>query len=315
MTPSRRLAALVVAAALIPLTACGAQELVYRFDPELGVPYKGSATSQMRTQTSFQGMDLDLTMTFGMEQDVVFEAGAEDDTVVGRYTVASMSAEIGGMPGIDQMPFDLNDIYQGMVGHGFTTVVARSGEVLDFRGFEGLMNAMMDRAELPEEMKEALRQGLESNLGGGQIRDMVQQGVPHMPTEPIDTGTTWTDSVTAFGLTVDSTYTLGERSDGLALIEVAAGLSESDETPFGLPGMPEMPGFEMRYDNLSGEYTGTYELDEATGLAVSYSLDMGMNVDMSMEMPQVEGQPPAASSMSMSVSMQTTVEGELRKAE
>ena len=315
MTLLGRLAALVVAATLLPLTAGGAQELVYRFDPELGVPYKGSATSQMRTQTTFQGMDLDMTMTYGMEQDVVFEAGAEDDTVVGQYTITSVSAEIGGMPGIDQMPFDLNDLYQAMVGQGFTTVVARNGAVLDFSGFEGLMDAMMDRVELPEEMKQAMRQGLESNLGGGQFKDMVQQGVPHMPTEPIDTGATWTDSVTAFGLTVDTTYTLGERGDGAASIEVAADLSGSDEAGFGLPGMPEIPGFEMHYENLSGDYTGTYELDEATGLAVSYSLDMTMNVDMSMEMPQVEGQPPAASSMSMSVSMQTTVEGELRRAE
>ena len=132
-----------------------------------------------------------------------------------------------------------------------------------------------------------------------------------MPTEPIDTGATWTDTVTAFGLTVDTTSTLGERSDGLALIEVVGGLSGSDEPV--LPGMPEMPGFDMRYENLSGEYTGTYELDEATGLAVNYSLDMGMNVDVSMEIPQVEGQPAEASSMSMS--MQMTVEGDLRKAE
>ena len=315
MTRRRSQAILTIAATLLVAAACGAQELVYRFDPELGIPYKGSATSQARTQTSLQGMDLDMTMTFGMEQDVVFEAGAEDDTVVGQYTITSVSAEIGGMPGVDQMPFDLNDLYQGMVGQGFTTVVARNGAVLDFSGFEGLMDAVIDRTELPEKMKQAVRQGLESGLGGGQFKDMVQQGVPHMPTEPIDTGATWTDSVTAFGLTVDTTYTLGERSDGVAVIEVAADLSGGDGAGFGLPGMPGIPGVEMRYENLSGEYTGTYELDEATGLAVSYSLDMGMNVDMSMAMPQVQGQPQEASSMSMSVSMQATINGDLRRTE
>lgn len=313
MTQRESLAAAGIAVALLLAPACGAQELVYQFNPELGVPYKVAQTNEVRTQTQFQGMDLDVTMTMRMEQDAVFEAGSEDDNVVGRYTFTSLSSEMSGMPGLDQMPFDINDIYQGMVGQTLTIVRSRSGELVEFSGLAEAMEAMMDELDLDGEMIAAISQAVESNLGGGQIRDTVQEGVPYVPQEPVDTGDSWNDSVTAFGLTVDSTYSLGERSNGTALIEVAAEIGEDDAAHLGIPGMPEIPGFEMSFENLSGEYTGTYELDEATGLAVSYNLDMSMSVDMSMAMPQAGGQ--AAGAPSISMSMQSRVQGTFRRAD
>ena len=308
MTQYKYLATMSVAAIVFFSAASYGQELVYRFDPELGVPYKGVATTETRTQTQVQGMDLDVTMTMRLEQDVVFEEG-DDDTVVGRYTVSSMSAEFGGMPGMDQMPFDVNDLYEGMVGNTLTMVTNRSGQVVDFSGLEEMMDAMMDRLEMPEEMKAMIREGIESNLGGGQIKDLVQQGVPFVPARPLESGDTWTDSVNAFGMKVEAVYTLGERSDGVAMIQVAGELSATDGA--GFPGMLNAPGVEMRIENLSGSYTGSYELDEATGLASSYSLDMDMSMDM--EMPQLGGAQGESSSMSMS--MQTATKGELRRAE
>ncbi|MXX61660.1 MAG: hypothetical protein F4112_01370 [Holophagales bacterium] len=306
---------LVLGAALAPSMASYGQELVYRFDPELGVPYNVSMTNEVRTQTQFQGMDLDVSMTIGMEQDAVFEAGSEDETVVGRYTFTSISAEMGGMPGLDEMPFDFNDLYQGIVGQTLTIVMSRSGEVVDFTGLVEAMEAMKDELDLPDEMKAVLSEGMGTMFGGGQIKDLVQQGVPFVPQAPLDTGDSWSHSVTVAGMTVDTTYTLGERSDGTALIDVNGDLGGDEEALFELPGVPEIPGVEITYEDLSGEYRGTYELDEATGLAVSYSLDMSMNVDMSMAMPQVEGQSPGVPPMSMSMSVQSTVEGELRRAE
>lgn len=71
----------------------------------------------------------------------------------------------------------------------------------------------------------------------------------------------------------------------------------------------------MRFENLSGALEGSYELDEATGLASAYRMNMTLETDMVMEMPQAEGQPAGGSSMSMSMSMDTTVEGSLGRAE
>jgi len=304
---------LAAGAVLSLSTASYGQELVYRFDPELGVPYRTSMANETRIRTRFQGMDLDVTMMIRMEQDVVFEPGSEGDTVVGKYTFSSMSAEVGGMPGLDQLPFDFNDLYRGIVGQTLTIVMSRSGEVIEFAGLVEAMGVMMDQVDLPDEMKAAFSQGMESMLGGVQIKDMVQQGVPYVPRKPLHTGDSWNDSVTVAGMTIDTTYTLGERNDGTALIEVSGEMGGDNEEPFGLPGMPEIPGVEMRYESLSGDYTGAYELDEATGLARAYNLETSMSMEVSMVMPQVEDR--SIEVPTISVSIQSKVEGELRRAE
>lgn len=306
--------ALVAGVALVLSTAGYGQEFVYRLDPELGVPYKGSTTAETKTQTQIQGMDIEGTVTMRMDHDVVFEAG-EDDTVAGRYTISAVSAEFGDMPGMDQLPFDLNDLYQEMVGLTFTTVMTRAGEMVESSGAQEMMERMLSLLELPDEFREAASQMIEANFGEEQMRQMTGQTGLSMPNRPVAIGDTWTDSVGALGMEVNTTYTLTERSDGLASIKATGSLSGTKDAGLDFPGLPSMPGLEMRYENLSGSIAGSFQLDEATGLSVAYSMDMAMATDMVMEIPQIEGQPPGASSMSMSMSMETTVEGTLGKAE
>ena len=306
--------ALVAGSALVLPTICYSQEFVYRLDPEFGVPYQGSTTAETRTRTQIQGMDLEGTVTVRMDHDVVFEAG-EDDTVAGRHTISAVSAEFGDMPGMDQLPFDLNDLYQEMVGLTFTTVMTRNGEMVEFDGLEAMMEAMLSLVELPDEFREAASQMIEANFGEEQMRQMTGQTGLSMPDRPVAIGDTWTDSQGALGMEVETTYTLAGRSDGLASIDATGSLSGTEDAGFEFPGLPSMPGLEMRYENLSGALEASYELNEATGLASAYSMNMTMDTDMVMEMPQVEGQPAGASSMSMSISMETTVEGTLGKAE
>ncbi|MYA08744.1 MAG: hypothetical protein F4060_04940 [Holophagales bacterium] len=295
-------------------TACVGQELVYRLDPELGTTYAGTTTTETRTRTQMQGMDIEVSMTMRMDHDVVFEAGS-DDTVVGRYKTTSVSAEMGGMPGLDQAPFDLNDLYQGMVGVTFTMVMTRGGELVEFDGLEAMMEAMLDRLEAPDELRVMMGQFLEGNFGEDQIKQMTGQSGLSLPDRPVAVGDTWTDSVSALGIDIETTYTLTNRSDGLASIDATATVSGAEDAGFEFPGLPSMPGLEMRYENLSGSIAGSYELDESTGLTSAYSMNMTMDTDMVMEMPQVEGQPAGASSMSISTSMETSVEGTLGKAE
>ena len=310
-------AALGLLATLTLLPGCYGQELTYRLDPELGVPYKGAMKTETRTQMQMpaQGFDLDMTMTMKMDHDVVFEAG-DDDTVVGRNTITVVSAETGGLPGVGQGLFDLNDLYQGMVGLTFTMAMTRGGEMVEFGGLQELVEAMLDRMEASDQVRAMASQILEANFGEEQISQMSGQSGVSMPDHPVAVGDTWTDSVSdAMGLELETTFTLAERSDGRASVEAAGTLSGTEDAGFELPGLPAMPGMEMQFESLSGSIAGAYELDEATGLAVAYGMDMTMDTEMVIELPQVEGQPAGASSMSMSMSLQSTVEGTLQKVE
>ena len=304
----------LLAVAVGSASAYYGQELVYRLDPELGAPYAGTTTTETRTQTRMQGMDIEASVTMRMGHDVAFEAGS-DDTVVGRYTITSVSAEMGDVPGLDEAPFDLNDLYQGMVGVTFTLVMTRGGEMVEFEGLGAIMEAMLDRLEAPDELRAMMGQFLEGNFGEDQMKQMTGHPGLSMPDHPVAVGDTWTDSVSAFGIEVETTYALTGRSDGLASIDATATVSGAEDAGVEFPGVPNVPGMEMRFENLSGALEGSYELDESTGLASAYSMNMTMNIDIVMEMAQVEGQPADASSMSMSMSMDTTVEGTLGKAD
>lgn len=314
MTKRVPAATLAFVATLVLSTACGGQEFVYRLDPEFGVAYKRSTTTETRTRTQVQGMDLDVSTAIRVDHDVAFEAGA-DDTVVGRYTATSVSAEVGGMPGLDQAPFDMNDLYQGMVGVTLTVVTTRGGDVVEFDGLEAVMEGMLDRLEALDELRGMVGQFLEGNLGEDQVEQMTGQFGLSMPDRPVAVGDTWTDSVSALGIEVETTYTLADRSDGVASIDAAATVSGPEDAGLEFPGVRNMPGVEMSFENLSGALAGSYELDEATGLTSAYSMNMTMEADMVMEMPEVEGLPADASSMSISMSMETTVKGTLGKAE
>ena len=306
-------ATLCIAATLLMSTACSAQDFVYRLDPEPGVRYKGAMTMETRSQTRTQGMDIEIIMTVHMDHDVVFEAVA-DDTVAMRYTTTAASAEMGGMPGLDQAPFDLNDLYQGMVGVTFTMVMTRDGEIVEFDGLDSMMETMLDRMDAPDQIRAMTSLFLEENFGEEQMKQMIGQDGLSMPDHPVAIGDTWTNSVSALGIEFGTTYTLADRSDGSATIEAAGTLSDSDNAGFNLPGTPNMPGVEMQFENLSGALESSYELDEATGLTVAYSTNMTMNTDMVMEMPQVDGQSINAPSMSMSISTETTTSGTLSRA-
>ncbi len=289
------------------------QELVYRFDPELGVPFREVTTSTTVTQTRMQGMDLEMTTTVQMEQDVVFEAGS-DDTVVGRYTITSLSAEAGGLPGMDQLPFDQNDILQGIVGAAVTLTFARDGRVVEFGGLEELMDAMLEGIDVPDELRAMMSQFAEANFGEEQMQQMFGKSGFVGAGRPVAVGDTWRDSVTVFGMELDTAYTLAERTGGQAVIRAAGSISGTDGAGFEFPGMPSLPGIEMRFENLSGSIDGSFEVDDATGLVAAYSMDTTMDVDMVMEMPEIE-ELAAESAFAMSVSMQSTVEGSLRRAE
>lgn len=310
MLRSVRELALAASAAFVLPTVCDGQEFVYRLDPELSVRYVGTTMTQDRTRTRMQGTDIEVSTTRRMAHDVVFEPGS-DDTVVGRYTMTSVSAESGGVPGFDQAPLDQDDLFQEMVGVTLTMVMTRDGEIVEFDGIE----AVMDRMEASDEFRAFMSQLLEGSSGEDQMKHMTGHSDLSIPDRPVAVGDTWTDSVSAFYIEIETTYKLTNRRDGLASIDATGTVSAGKDAGFEFPGIWDVPGMEVRFESVSGALEGSYELDESTGLTLAYSMNMTMDVDMVMEMPQVEDQLAGASSMSMSMSMETSVEGTLGKAE
>ena len=314
MSGSMRTTVLTAGAVLVLVVACADQRFVYRLDPESGVFYQGSTTTQTRTHTRARGREQNVSVTMQADYDVAFEEGS-DDTVVGRYTTTSVSADVGEFPGLDQVPSAMNDLYQGMVGMTFTIVRTRGGEIVEFGGFEAMLEAMLDRAGESDELRARARQFLEGNSGEERMRQMAGQSGLSMPERPVAVGDTWTESVSALGIEVETTYTLTDRSDGKASIAATATVSGAEDAGIEFPSAPSDPGLEMRFENVSGALEGSYELDEATGLASAYRMKMTVETNVVMEMPLAEGRLAGPSTLSVSMSMETTTEGTLGRAE
>ncbi len=118
------------------------------------------------------------------------------------------------------------------------------------------------------------------------------------PTDPVSIGDSWTDSTSMAGMPIslETTYTLSGLQDGVAMIDV--------ESVIGAEGATmEMGPMVMRYD-LSGEQTGTMEVDEATGWTIRSRAESEFSGHFSVTM---EGRPGSAE-IPMTIKSAVTVE-------
>lgn len=101
--------------------------------------------------------------------------------------------------------------------------------------------------------------------------------VTPLPTDPVSIGDSWTDSTSMAGMpmSLETTYTLSSRQDGVAMIDVKSVIGAEGATM-------EMGPMEMHVD-LSGEQTGTMEVDEATGWTIRSRLEGEFSGFVTME--------------------------------
>ncbi len=76
---------------------------------------------------------------------------------------------MGGVSGIGQAPFDPNDAYQAMVGVTTELVMARDGRIVEFGGFDELLEAVLDRIAVPAQRRDMLGQFFEANFGSCRV--------------------------------------------------------------------------------------------------------------------------------------------------
>lgn len=119
------------------------------------------------------------------------------------------------------------------------------------------------------------------------MKEMLTRMMAVYPAEPVTVGDTWSsrNAVTAgFPITVDATYTLRERRDGVAFVDV---VSTVESTP-GVEGM-EMAGATLKF-NLSGDQSGTIEIGESDGWVVRTRLSQEFSGQVEIDGGEAAGQ-------------------------
>jgi len=153
--------------------------------------------------------------------------------------------------------------FAALVGLGFTATITPTGKVTAVEGLDAMFAELLRKLELPDgPSKAAVQKVLADQFGEQAMKEHLENMFTLYPDAPVAVGESWRRRVVVtkgFPVVIDGTYTLKDRSDGTAHVEVKATLSPNEAA-----GPVELGTGRMSYE-LKGEQSGTAEVDEATG--------------------------------------------------
>ena len=303
---SRQTPVWLFAAFLLTAAGCGSSLYEYQFEPNTDNSYEYSLSQDMNIEMGFFGMEMEMGQKAQQKARVQFtkEEGGLTSAAY-TFTEAEIEPTIkSSLPIPDDMINIVKEIYKAMIGQQFTVVLNERGQAVELKGIKEMVMAMIRSIDMPEEALGAIDPLIESSLGDQSISEMMSQMFPFMPEGELDVGAEWESNLSSQGFALDIQCVLTKREDGMAHVAVEGNLSPGESHQMNLPGLGSL---ETEYKELEGSYKGVYIIDEATGLAVDYAIDMTMNAVFQAKIGEVEGAPaPPTPPINMKISGKTT---------
>ncbi len=295
-------------------TGCGGGKLRLRLNPEDGATYEVTMTTTTTSTQTIMAIETQSTQEMRMVQEMAFshlDDGAGFEVVV-TYVSASMDMDITGndttidLDAMISSPMDT--VLAGFEGASFTTTMSPTGKVTSVSGIGEMVARMFDAVDLPEAMKETMRDSMKQQFGDEAMQKMMGQAFLAFPEDDIAVGESWDMTMAIMGMRVSSTFTLAALDGDIATITTDSTMAKDTDYE---PG-PDVIG--VIYEELDGDQVGAYRLDTKTG--------MMLDADMTMEMtatirPSMSGLSEAIAAMMPAIPMTatTTVRIESRKVE
>ena len=270
--------------AILALGSCSNKTLQLSLQPDASQSFTYELTQNVDNTVSVMGMDqqtaMEQTTTYAYNVKQVNTDGSVDLTMAIQSMRMEQATPMMSMVFDSEKPEDNNpaDMVAGMknmIGKKFDIKLSKTGEVLDVTAEEGMFKGMFDGVPNGEMME----QQMEAQFGAETVAGSLRQLTGFYPSTPVKVGDTWTktsDAQSVMPVKAETTYTLKERKNGIAVIDFTRKLtSDPNAEPM------EMMGMEMKYD-MNGTESGTYNVDEKTGWAtqVETKQDMGGKMNM-----------------------------------
>lgn len=298
-----------VLANLVMVSCAGPGEKVdLKLRLQEGKTYKLRMVNEQNTKLTAQGREMQMSqkmaMEFAFDAQKVDEAG--DATI--KVTFQRISTEIEGPMG--KISYDsANPTEAGhpmvkafalMAGRSYTMVISDKGEVKKVDGIKEIMTSMLDSLDIPDErMKETMKKQFENMFGEKATVEMTGQWFGMFPEQPVGVSDSWSKTVfesSRMPLIVENKWTLKERKGGNAVLAAESVIkSNPDAEP------TEMGQMKVTVD-MSGEQSGTYEIDESTGWIVSSRITQTISGEQ-----RIEGGPAQEGSMTIPISMESVI--------
>ncbi|HTM93618.1 MAG TPA: DUF6263 family protein [Flavisolibacter sp.] len=156
------------------------------------------------------------TMKWNYDMQVIDEkAGIK--TIKTTYKRIEMAMNMGGQKmefssekEVDAMDFMQlpSRMFKIVKGKSFTMQVNEKGEVVSVTGFDKIGEAVVNEANLPEEMKPMLRQNFQQRFNDDAVKQMFSQSFAIFPNKPVKIGDSWKTNTNIMKEEISTVYTV-----------------------------------------------------------------------------------------------------------
>lgn len=227
-------------------------------------------------------------------------------TVAIKYTSASfhLKSQSGEMSYDSTQPASAppapTGAFAALVGQGYSATISAAGNVEAVTGLDALSKAVLSRLNIPEgPARAAWEKKLAQQFSAPAVKSQLQRIFAVFPDHPVAIGENWyrkNQLSPEFPLTLEATYTLKSRDNGLATIEVAG---RSATVPNAVVDAGQM---KMTYD-LHGDFQGQFQIDESSGWPISSSMTQSLAGGAAIHTP---GNPPQVVPITVESSMKVS---------
>lgn len=182
-----------------------------------------------------------------------------------------------------------------LVGQSYSIMVSPQGHIKDMKGIESLQNAVIEKIPaIPEgEISFGPNDMLKEEINKEALNESMDSKFAIYPDKPVGIGDSWQKRTTISHCSVsnlfsvpqivDTIYTLKERKNGIAIIDVFSMFQPN----LRVVEVGSGRGIGKYQFKLSGDSTGTIEVEESTGWVIRSKQTLRLNGQAVQEYPQL----------------------------
>lgn len=196
-------------------------------------------------------------------------------------------------------------LYSSLLNKGFKMKITPSGKVLQLSGVDELLKGLVNSMDLPPQAdKKQVEQMVKMQFGDNSIKEMMENLMQVYPDNPVAIGDSWSRTFTltkGFPAILENVWTLKEVKNGRAIVSQLTKIKGMN-----LPEQKDGPPA-PKY-KISGEQSGTFEIDMASGWVQKSLLNQKISGKI-----EVAKSAQVKQAMTIPISMESTITTEAVK--
>lgn len=269
------------------LSSCGPKKTALRLNFEKGKTYYYDVTSDQDISQTIMGQQVAIRqqMIFGIAMEVVDKDKDSNLVISTMYNKIKFRQESAtgvieydsDKPASDSSDNPLARVFSSMKGGSFTVVMTPMGKVKEVRGYEDLVNRVVDNVSNgSDSLKAVMKNTVGSQFSDKSVIESLESSWNIYPEETISEGDHWTKTIktsSGFPIISENTYTVKKISSDKVTLDVSSKIHTDENTK------PNSMG--MLYD-ISGTQTGKLVLDKQSGMIEKGDLKQEMQGSLTL---------------------------------